>query len=260
MFELTGQVSIVTGGGSGIGRQVCRTLATAGSKVACLDIDGERAKETVELISKEGGECFATKLDVSKNAEVLSAVKSVISRFGAIHILVNNAGITGVVNPLLNPELAGLENIEEQEWEKVMAINLKGAFLFIKAVIPHMKSKKYGRIVNISSRLGKSGAEFIDGAHYAASKAALINLTKSAAQEYGQYGITVNAVAPSMIKGTGMTSWLTKELEQKLVRKVPLGRLGKTSDVAFAVLFLCSKEAGFITGHTLDVNGGILMD
>src|SRR5579875_461880 len=243
MFELTGQVSIVTGGGSGIGRQVCRTLATAGSKVACLDIDGERAKETVELISKEGGECFATKLDVSKNAEVLSAVKSVISRFGAIHILVNNAGITGVVNPLLNPELAGLENIEEQEWEKVMAINLKGAFLFIKAVIPHMKSKKYGRIVNISSRLGKSGAEFID-----------------AAQEYGQYGITVNAVAPSMIKGTGMTSWLTKELEQKLVRKVPLGRLGKTSDVAFAVLFLCSKEAGFITGHTLDVNGGILMD
>ena len=260
MFDLSGQVSMVTGGGRGIGRQICLTLAQAGSEVACIDIDIELAKETAGMIRDTGGKAIALKSDVSNGHEVLYAVKSVIENLNFVHILVNNAGITGQVNPLLHPELSEIEKIDEHEWDRVLTINLKSAFLCIKAVIPYMKEQRYGRIVNIASRLGKSGAESVDGAHYAASKAALINLTKSAAQELAPYGITVNAVAPSMVEETGMTSWLTEELRQKFSQKVPLRRLAKTTDVAYSVLFLSSKEAGFITGHTLDVNGGVLMD
>lgn len=260
MFGLKGQVSLVTGAGRGIGRQVCLTLANAGSDVVCLDVDYKAAKGTASIVKRAGRKGIALKADVS-NEEDMERISELISKkFGNLHILVNNAGITGTVVTFLKPDLAGFEKIDVEEWDRIMNVNLKGTFLITKTLVQFMKKQNYGRIVNISSRLGKTGGELIDGAHYAASKAAIINFTKTVAKELAPYRITVNAVAPSMVEGTAMTDWLDERLKKEFIKSIPVGRLCTVNDVAYAVLFLCSREAEFITGHTLDVNGGLLMD
>jgi 3-oxoacyl-[acyl-carrier protein] reductase len=260
MLDLSGYVSIVTGGARGIGRSICFGLARVGSDIAVVDRDGGGAEETAKLVRKTGRQAVSIECDVSSSSDVFNAFETVAKSFPKIDVLVNNAGITGSYNPVLQDEKDMIERLDEDEWDRVFSTNVKGAFLCTKAAIPIMKSRRFGRIINIASRLAKTGGLSIDGPHYAASKAALVNFTKSAAWELAPYGITVNSVAPSLVLGTGMTLWMTEELASSMRVSVPLGRFATVDDVAYAVIFLSSKMADFITGHTLDVNGGTLMD
>jgi len=243
-MEFKDKVAIVTGAARGIGKEIALTLAEAGATVIVADIDIQKTRKVVKKIKSKDRDLIALKVDVSSKKEVFSMADEVIERFSTIDILVNNAGVS-CIKPF--------EELTEEEWDRVMAINLKGVFLCSQAVFPVMKKKKKGSIINIASQAGKSGGILI-GANYSASKAGVISLTKSLAKYSAQYGITVNAVAPGLI-ATEMTQDFPYDLST-----IPLGRLGKPSDVAGAVRFLASEAANYITGETLDVNGGILMD
>jgi 3-oxoacyl-[acyl-carrier protein] reductase len=241
---LKDRVAVVTGGARGIGRAIGEAFAAAGAGVVLADID-PAVLEPVGLPPR----ALAVVTDVSDGDSVHAMVEKVMQRYGKIDILVNNAGIC---------PLRPFESISRAEWDRVMAINLTGAFLCSQAVAPLMKQAGYGRIINISSVAGKMGGVTV-GAHYAASKAGLLGLTWSLARGYAPFGITANAIAPVTVE-TDMTSgWPGSALEQ-LRQTIPLRRLARVSDVAAAAVFLASEEAGFITGEVLDVNGGFLMD
>ena len=249
-MRLTGNVAIVTGGGRGIGAAICRSYAQQGAGVVVADIDYPAAEALAsDLSSSPEQSVHALKCDVADPGSVEQLVKQVLDRFGKVDILVNNAGIC---------PLTPLEVISPEEWDAVLAVNLKGAFLCSQRVIPSMRERGYGRIINISSVSGKMGGVFV-GAHYAASKAGLLALTFCLARNYANLGITANAICPATVD-TEMTSSWPQEVREALARAIPLGRLGLPSDVAEAAVFLASKEAGFITGEVLDVNGGFLMD
>ncbi len=192
---------------------------------------------------------LAVVMDVSDGDSVRAMVEKVMQRYGKIDILVNNAGTC---------PLTPFESINRAEWDRVMAINLTGAFLCSQAVVPLMKQAGYGRIVNISSVAGKMGGVTV-GAHYAASKAGLLGLTWSLARLYAPFGVTANAIAPATVE-TDMTRGWPRDALERLRQSIPLGRLARVSDVAAAAVFLASEEAGFITGEVLDINGGFLMD
>ena len=246
-MTLSGKVAIVTGSGQGIGRAIAETLAHHGADIVVADLDPKRSQETVEAITKMGRRALNLKVNVANWEDVKGMVDQVMKEWGKIEILVNNAGVTrdGL-----------LVRMKEEDWNLVMQVNLNGTFHCTKAVIQPMSRQRYGRIVNIASIVGVMGNA--GQANYAASKAAVIGFTKTVAREYASRLITVNAVAPGFID-TAMTQGLSAEVRETLQKQIPLSRLGHPSDVAEAVRFLVSDEAGYITGQVLHVNGGMLM-
>lgn len=248
-MKLKGRVSIVTGGVRGIGKAIALTLIREGVKVAIVDFDKEGAIALKDEIEKNRGEAIAIPCDISKSSEVKSMVDQVKKAFGRIDILVNNAGII---------RRGTIETVTEEDWDRVIEVNLKGTFNCSKAVVETMKQQRYGKIVNVSSIAGKIG-DITSAPGYGPSKAGIDALTKTLARQLAPYGINVNGVAPHAIE-TEMSAQWSEERRKEIIASIPLGRLGKPEDVAEAVLFLASDEASFITGEILDVNGGALMD
>ncbi|MGI6127849.1 MAG: 3-oxoacyl-[acyl-carrier-protein] reductase [Planifilum sp.] len=245
---LSGKVAIVTGGSRGIGRAVSIALADAGADVVVVYAGNRQgAEETVTEIEKRERRGMMIQADVSRADQVDAAVKQVMERFGRIDILVNNAGITRD-NLVLR--------MKEEDWDRVIDTNLKGTFLFSKAVIRPMMKQRSGRIINIGSVVGVSGNP--GQANYVAAKAGVIGMTKSMARELASRGITVNAVAPGFIE-TDMTAVLGDEVRNQILSQIPLARFGSPEDVASAVRFLASEDAAYITGQTLHVDGGMVM-
>jgi 3-oxoacyl-[acyl-carrier protein] reductase len=241
------RTALVTGASRGIGRACANALAAAGHRVALAARSAEKLEEVAGSLRDSGFETFVVEMDVANSDSVTAGVARTVKEFGRIDILVNNAGITK----------DGLAvRMKKADWEVVLNTNLSGAFFAMQQVLPGMMRERWGRIVNISSVVGEMGNP--GQANYVASKAGLIGLTKSLAQEVGSRNITVNAVAPGFV-GTEMTAGLTEELKQKMIAQTPLRRMGTPEDIAAAVRFLASEEASFITGHVLDVNGGIYM-
>jgi 3-oxoacyl-[acyl-carrier protein] reductase len=243
--DLAGQVAIVTGAGRGLGQLIAQTLAAAGAKVACIDVNTDWLAETVSTIAAGGGTAIALACDVTDSKRVNEVVDEVVQQWGSLQILVNNAGITRD-NMILR--------MKDEQWDAVLNINLRGTFLFIRAAARPMMKGHRGRIINIASVSGLMGNP--GQANYSASKAGVIGLTRTVARELASRNITVNAVAPGFI-ATDMTAKLGEELLEQIKKEIPLGRLGDPLDVADAVLFLASDAAGFITGHVLTVDGGL---
>lgn len=241
------KTAMVTGASRGIGKACARTLASAGFRLVLAARSLEKLQETAVAIQEEGGETFVIELDLSSRESITNGIMQASKEFGRIDVLVNNAGVTKDGLAL---------RMKPADWDLVLQTNLSGAFYATQQVLSGMVRERWGRIVNISSVVGETGNA--GQANYAASKAGLIGLTKSLAQEVGSRNITVNAVAPGYIE-TDMTHGLSAELKQKMVDMTPLKRMGTPEDVAAAVRFLTSDEAGFITGHVLDVNGGLHM-
>jgi len=253
-MRFQGKVVLITGAGGGVGKVIAKRFAEEGASVVINDLNLHKAESLTNQIKKEGFNAVTVKADVSKGVEVERMVNKVINHFNKIDILVNNAAVFAESIPIVD--------LEEEEWDRVMNINLKGVFNCSKSVIKYMMKQKYGKIINITSFTGKTGRVVYSEvgsptkAHYCASKAGIISLTKSLAFELAPYNINVNAVAPGSIAPEGTD----EEKKRMLVTLVPLGRIGTSEDVANAVLFLASDEASFITGEILDVNGGTLMD
>ena len=241
------RVALVTGASQGIGKACAIRFASAGAIVALAARRKEKLNEVVEQITQLGGKAEAFQLDVGDEEQIKSVFKDVISRFGKLDILVNNAGIT-------KDQL--VMRMKRAEWDSVLNVNLTSAYVCIQQAISSMLKQRWGRIVNITSIFGQIGQA--GQANYAASKAGLIGLTMAIAREVASRNITCNAVAPGFIE-TAMTSALGEDFRQNAVKMIPLGRVGAAEDVANAVAFLASDEAAYITGHVLNVNGGMLM-
>ncbi len=246
-MSLQGRVAIITGAAQGIGRAIAETLAHAGADIAVADLDKGRSADTVAAVEKIGRKALNIKVNVADANETKAMAEHVIKTWGKIDILVNNAGIT---------RDALLLRMREEDWNLVLQVNLNGTFNCTKAVLQPMTKQRYGRIVNIASIVGAMGN--VGQANYAASKAAVIGFTKTVAREYASRSVTVNAVAPGFID-TAMTQGLPTEVKEALQKQIPLGRLGRPADIAAAVQFLVSDEAGYVTGQVLHVNGGMLM-
>jgi 3-oxoacyl-[acyl-carrier protein] reductase len=245
---LKGKVALVTGASRGIGRAIALELARLGANVAVNYAGSEaKAKEVVEEIKAMGREAIAVQANVADSESVNNMVKEVLSTFGELHILVNNAGIT-------RDNL--IMRMKEEEWDEVINTNLKGVFNCTKAVTRQMMKQRYGRIINIASIVGVSGNA--GQANYVAAKAGVIGLTKTTAKELASRNITVNAVAPGFIT-TDMTDQLTDEVRQEMLKQIPLARFGEPKDVASVVGFLASDASSYMTGQTLHVDGGMVM-
>jgi 3-oxoacyl-[acyl-carrier protein] reductase len=246
-MDLEGKVALITGGAQGIGKVTALLLAGKGADVAVSDVNMEGALETAKEIEGLGRRGLALEGDVSNSADAQRIVAATAEQLSGIDILVNNAGITrdGL-----------LVRMTEEDWDAVLNVNLKGTFNCTKAAVKHMMKRKSGRIVNIASVVGEMGNA--GQANYAASKAGIIGLTKSIAREYAQRGINVNAIAPGYIE-TPMTEALEEKVKEELKAQIPMARLGSPLDVANAVHFLVSDASSYITGHVLNVNGGIYM-
>lgn len=256
---LSDRVAIITGGAKGIGRGTAMRFAEEGCDIAIVDISMKEAHETVNEVTKRGRKGLALECDITDSRKVLDAVHQVINTFGKVDILVNNAGGTGEVK---SPDLRGVANITEEEWDRVVGVNLKGAFLFCKEVVPHMKEKGYGKIINVSS-LG-----WIDppgnSPHYHAAKAGIVGLTNDMACELSPHNIYVNAILPGPIRTTfydGILASMTDEeidtFFEGLGKTVPLQRVGVAEDVAKVALFLASDLSSYVSGASIPVGGGI---
>jgi 3-oxoacyl-[acyl-carrier protein] reductase len=247
MFSLKDKVAVVTGASQGIGRDTALALAAAGAKVAVAARNEEKLVALVLEIAAAGGEAFAVKMDVADAEQVKVGFKAVVEKFGRLDILVNNAAIT-------RDGLAMRMKLED--WETVLRTNLTGAHLCIQQALATMMRARAGRIINIASVVAEMGNA--GQANYVSAKAGLIGLTKAIAIEISSRNITVNAVAPGFIE-TPMTDVLSDKVKEELKTRIPLGRMGSPRDVAAAIVFLASDEAGYITGHVLDVNGGMYL-
>jgi 3-oxoacyl-[acyl-carrier protein] reductase len=248
-MRFLGKVVIVTGAGAGIGRAISMAFAAEGARVALWDIHGDAALDAAGEICRLGGQAMARAVDVSRGPEVREAIQEVLSRWDRVDVLVNNAGIC-LVGPI--------ETIEEKEWDRVLEVNLKGVFLCSQAVMGSMKARGCGCIINMGSVAGKVGGIAV-GAHYSASKAGVMCLTKSLAKELAPHGVRVNGIAPGVVE-TDMTRMITQGDWSGYLAQIPMGRVGTVQEVARAALFLASDDASFITGEIMDVNGGQFMD
>src|SRR5579862_1152744 len=247
MPGVEGRVALVTGASQGIGRACALLLAESGAKLALCARNQEKLEHLAGEIKANGGDGEAFPLDVGKEDAIKATVKAVVARFGKLDILVNNAGIT-------RDQL--ILRMKRADWDDVIATNLTAPFLLTQAAIGSMLKQRWGRIVNITSIFGQIGQA--GQANYSSSKAGLIGLTMAVAREVASRNITANAVAPGFIE-TAMTEVLPAEFKENILKNIPLARPGSEADVAHAVRFLASEEAGYITGHVLNVNGGILM-
>lgn len=245
-FDLTNQTALVTGAATGIGAAIAKRLALAGATVVIADVDLEEAQRTAEQISAQTNKtALPVVMDVANRALVETALKFALSETGRLDILVNNAGIAGKAAPLWEQT--------DEDWSKILAINLTGVFLCSRAVIPHMRERRYGRIVNIASIAGKEGNPRMTG--YSATKAAVIGFTKSLAKEVATEGICVNAVSPAVIK-TKILEQLTPEQVDYMTQRIPMRRPGLPEEIAAVVHFLASPDCSFVTGQCYDASGG----
>jgi 3-oxoacyl-[acyl-carrier protein] reductase len=242
MFQLTGQTAIVTGAATGIGEAIARRLARAGATIAVADLNAEGAEAVAASI---GGESFGVAIDISLSGSVKQAVAGVLKRRGRIDILVNNAGLGGKAAPLWEQT--------DEDWQRVIAVNMTGVFNCCRAVITHMRERKYGRIVSIASIAGKEGNPNMTG--YSATKAAVIGFTKSLAKEVALDGICVNAVAPAVIR-TKILDQLTPAQVDYMTERIPMRRTGTTEEIAAVAHFLASPDCSFVTGQCYDASGG----
>jgi 3-oxoacyl-[acyl-carrier protein] reductase len=247
MPSLEGKTALVTGASQGIGRACAIELAKTGARVVLAARNEAKLAEVAAEITAAGGTAHAVALDVASEDSIKSTAKALLAQFGAVEILVNNAGVTrdGL-----------MMRMKRADWDDVLNTNLTGAFLLTQAFVSSMLKARWGRIINISSVVARSGQA--GQANYAASKAGLIGLTRSLARELASRGITANAVAPGYIE-TAMTAVLDEKQREAMLSQIPLARPGTDADIAHAVVFLASQEAGYITGHVLDVNGGMYM-
>lgn len=245
-MRLPDKVAIVTGGASGIGRGTCLRLAEEGAHVAVFDTDLEGAQHVAEEIARCGGTARAFKVDVSNTDQVEAAVNEAISALGAVDILVNNAGMSST---------STVVRTTDELWDRMHEVNLKGTFLCCRALAPHMKKRRYGKIINIASILAGAGSAYY--AHYSSTKAGVVGFTRGLAMELGPYDINVNVVGPGVIETPMLERDTTPELRQRTQERVALRRLGTPLDIANAVLFLASDEASYVTGQCLYVCGGL---
>ena len=247
--DFRGKVAIVTGAGGGMGQAIARRLASGGAGILANDLSLEAAERTVADLAKAGHEAVAVAGDVSASGDVARMVERALERFGAIHVLVNNAGV-------LRP--TRVIDIQEEEWDLIIRVNLKGTYLCSRAVLPVMQRQGWGRIVNMSSTAGRSTST-VGGAHYTASKAGVLGFTRHLARETARDGITVNAVCPGLIDTDMVRSTISDEQADAYAERFPLNRMGEPREVAELVAFLATDRASYITGASLDINGGALM-
>jgi len=252
MFELNNRVAIVTGSGSekGIGRTIALTLAKQGATIIVADIDKEGIYGTVNEIKQSGGSALGIELNVTNQQSNEAMVEKVLQTYGRIDILINNAGISQKVN---------VQDMKLEDITKIFNVNMFGLFLCTQSVLETMKEQKYGRIVSLSSVSAKRGGGVFGGAHYSASKAAVLGFSKNLAREVARDGITVNCVAPGLVD-TDIWKSLSEEEAREVIAGIPLGRPGKTEEVASTIAFLVSEEASYITGEEIDINGGSHID
>ena len=245
---MSDRVAIVTGAGQGMGRAVAMRLSAEGARVVANDVNEEAAARTAKGVQEAGGEAIAVAGDVTSSGDVANIVDAALNRYGRIDILVNNAGV-------LRP--TKVIDIEEDEWDWVIAVNLKGTYLCSRAVLPAMRKGGWGRIVNFSSTAGKSTST-VGGAHYTAAKAGVLGFTRHLAREAAAYGVTVNAVCPGLIDTEMVRGTIPDEKARAYADSFPIQRMGEPSEVAELVAFLASDRAAYITGASLDINGGDL--
>ena len=247
--EFEGKVAIVTGAGQGMGRAVAIRLAHGGASIVINDINGEAADKTVSHLKSYGHKAVAAPGDVTSSRDVQTMVETALREFGDVHILINNAGI-------LRP--TPVVDIEEDEWDLVVGVNLKGTYLCSRAVLKPMQDAGWGRIVNFSSTAGKN-ISTVGGAHYTAAKAGILGFTRHLAKEVASHGITVNSVCPGLIDTEMVRSTISEQRARAYAESFPISRLGEPEEVAELVAFLASDRAAYITGASLDINGGDLM-
>jgi len=247
MFNLEGRVAIVTGSAQGIGRAIALNLAEGGASIALTDMQRSKLDEVVKEVEGKGVKAISFCVDVTDLEAVQAMVDQTLETWSKVDILVNNAGIT---------RDSLVMRMKKEDWEAVLRTNLNGAFYCIRGVLPSMVRQRYGRIINIASVVAQTGN--VGQANYISSKAGIIGLTKAVAAEVARRNITVNAVAPGFI-ATSMTENLPPEVKEKMLRLIPMGRMGTDSEIATGVRFLASEEARYITGHVLNVNGGMFM-
>jgi 3-oxoacyl-[acyl-carrier protein] reductase len=250
-MRFTERVAVVTGAAKGIGAAVARAFAAEGARVAALDVDEPGIKSLVSELEGQGAPVLGLGADLTRAADARSAVGAVEARWGRVDILVNNAGGFGIVRP-------ASEDIPDEEWDAILRLNLTSAFLCAKAVLPGMKRRRWGRIINLSS-IGGRGAAVLLSSHYAAAKAGILGFTRHLALETARSGITVNAIAPGTTATERFKALRTPAETAALVERVPVGRVAEPAEIAECILFLASDAAAYMTGATLDVNGGVLM-
>ena len=247
--EFAGRVAIVTGAGQGMGRAVAERLSAGGARVLVNDVRADAAERTAAAVTAAGGEAISAPGDVTSGRDVAMMVDAALRGFGAVHILVNNAGV-------LRP--TAVIDIEEDEWDLVVGVNLKGTYMCSRAVLPAMREAGWGRIVNFSSTAGKN-VSTVGGAHYTAAKAGILGFTRHLAKEEAGFGITVNAVCPGLIDTEMVRATIDDARAKAYAESFPIARLGEPREVAELVAFLASDRAAYITGASLDINGGDLM-
>jgi len=242
------KVALVTGAAAGIGAACARRLAQDGVAVGVLDLEAERCADTVKAITETGGKALALGADVSKRDQVFAEVARLRDAFGPVTILVNNAGVT---------DFTPFEDVTDELWDFVYAVNVRGPMICTQAVLPDMKAARWGRIVNISSSSAQTGA--INMIPYSSSKGAVVTMTRSMAQEFGPYGITANNIPPGSVMGTIMSEANRDRFQiptEVLLQTIPVRRLGEVADIANACGWLCQEASGYVTGQTIGVNGG----
>ncbi|RPJ41221.1 MAG: 3-oxoacyl-ACP reductase FabG [Deltaproteobacteria bacterium] len=244
-MDLKGKVAIVTGAGRGLGWGIAERLAQDGASLVIAEVDPKSGEEKAGVVSRMGREALFLDVDVSRWVDVEKMAKKVVEKFGRIDILVNNAGLMGNYYPVID--------YPEEEWDRLIDVNLKGIFLCCKAVLPVMIRQKYGKVISLSSVAGKEGNARMPA--YSASKAAVMALTKTMAKEVASYSINVNCISPALCE-TDMAKDMTPEQRALLISKIPMGRLGKVEEVAALVKFLASDESSFVTGQCYDISGG----